>query len=284
MERSRTVAYETGPLSRTRLTHRTGRHANVPAMDDLFSLAGRTALVTGGTSGIGAVAARTLRAAGASVAVTSRETARAEAAAAELPPGDGEAMGLRCDVTDERQVDSAVDAVMERWGRLDVLVTSAGALARGSVTALPTETLHRVFATNVYGTWYACRAASRVMAAAGYGRIVTIGSVLGSVGAPERAAYAATKGAVVQLTKGLALELADSGVTANCLMPGPIATEMNAGSRDDPVAVALIRQEVPLGRWGDPRELSTAFLLLTSPNSSYLTGSVLPVDGGYLAH
>ncbi|NGO12129.1 SDR family oxidoreductase [Streptomyces sp. HC44] len=262
---------------------------------DLFSLAGRTALVTGGSSGIGASAARALRAMGAKVAVTSRDSGRARSAAERLAKqrvpargtntaGEPEVMGLSCEVTDEREVDAAVAAVMERWGRLDVLVTSAGRLARGSVTDLPTEDLHGCFATNVFGTWYACRAAARVMTGAGFGRIITLGSVLGSVGAPQRGAYAASKGAVVQLTKSLALELADSGVTANCLLPGPVLTEMNEGARDDPVAAAFVRQEVPLGRWGEAHELSAALLLLASPHSAYLTGAVLPVDGGYLAH
>ncbi|MEE4596674.1 SDR family NAD(P)-dependent oxidoreductase [Streptomyces sp. DSM 41524] len=250
-------------------------------MTDLFTLRGRTALVTGGTSGIGLTAARALHEAGARVAITSRTSGRAREAAAGIGP---DALGLACDVTDEKQVCAAVGRVHAELGGPDILVTSAGTLARGRVADLPTDTLRACMDTNFYGTWYATREASRHMTAAGHGRIVTIGSVLGAVGARERAGYAASKGAVIQFTKSLAVELAGTGVTANCLLPGPVLTEMNETSRNDPVALEMIGREVPLGRWGEPQDLAAALLLLAGDHSGFLTGTALPVDGGYLAH
>jgi NAD(P)-dependent dehydrogenase (short-subunit alcohol dehydrogenase family) len=262
-----------------------------PDVESMLSLQGNVAIVTGGTSGIGRRAALTLARAGAAVTITSRDTARADETAAKIAKAAASdsssvptVVGLGCDVTDEQQVTDVVDAVADRLGGPQVLVTSAGSLARGTVEELDTAALRTCMETNFFGTWYAVRAATRRMTRQGYGRVITMGSVLSSIGAPARAGYAASKGAVAQLTKSLELELAGSGVTINCLLPGPTMTEMNESSRDDPIALRFISHEVPLGRWGETHELAGALLLLSSAASSFITGSMLAVDGGYLAH
>ncbi len=248
--------------------------------EDLFSLRGRVAVVTGASSGIGESFARVLAAAGANVVVAARREGRIAALAESL----GEvAAHFTCDVTDQEQVVSLMDFAMRRFGALDVVVNNAGVADPRPALEEPVERFREVVETNLVSVFSACQAAGRRMAEAGSGSIVNVASILGLVasGRIPQASYTASKAGVVNLTRELAAQWAGRGIRVNAIAPGWFPTEMTSVMFEEGKGLAFIERNTPMRRGGRLEELSGALLLLASDAGSYITGQTLVVDGGW---
>ncbi len=252
---------------------------------DQFSLTGKTAIVTGSTKGLGRAMAEGLAEAGAQVAIVSRHGDQAAAVARHIEAATGRpCRGYACDVTAPDQVDALVAHVLGDFGQIDILINNAGINIRGPIDELSVDEFLRVQAANVTGPWLMCRAVAAHMKGRNYGRVINIGSTLSVIALADRTPYATSKGAILQMTRALALEWAPHGITVNAMLPGPFATEMNEPIKDDPDAYAAFVAKIPLGRWGELDEIKGLALFLASDASSFVTGSGITIDGGWTAY
>lgn len=255
-----------------------------PTVLDQFRLDGRVCLLTGGSKGLGQAIAHGFAEAGANIVIASRDAAQCQAVADEIARATGcTALGLGVDVTAETSVRTLFETVMERCGRLDVLLNSAGINIRHPIEDYPLDEFQRVVGVNLTGTWLCCREAARIMKPAGQGSVINIASVLGAIGLAERTAYCSSKSAVIGLTRTLGLEWAASNVRCNALCPGPFLTEMNRVLLSEPAKVAALVGQTALNRWGELKEIQGAALFLASDASTYMTGASLFIDGGWSA-
>jgi gluconate 5-dehydrogenase len=246
----------------------------------LFDLTGRTALVTGSSKGIGLVLARALASAGATVILNARDARRLESACAELGAAGLRAHACAFDVTDPEAVDAAVARIESDFAPIDILVNNAGMQHRTPFTDFPTPAWHDLMRTNVDSVFLVGRAVSRRMIGRGRGKIINVCSVQSELSRPGIAPYAATKGAVKMLTKGMATDLGRHGIQVNGLAPGYFKTELTQALVEDAAFGAWLAQRTPAGRWGEVEELAGAAVFLAADASSFVNGHILYVDGG----
>ncbi|QDT95026.1 SDR family NAD(P)-dependent oxidoreductase [Gimesia aquarii] len=250
----------------------------------LFDLSGRAAIITGGSKGLGSAMAEGLASAGADLLLISRNQEEVEATAARIQSDYGNrAIGMQADVTNADQVAAMTDRAMTEFGKIDILINNAGINTRGPIDGLTLEEFQEVQNVNVTGPWLCTKAVVPHMKQAKYGRIVNLASTLGLVGMANRTPYTSSKGAVVQMTRALGIELCEFGITCNAICPGPFLTPMNEPFAETEEIKKFIVGAVAMNRWARMEEIQGAAIFLSSDASSYMTGSMVTVDGGWTA-
>src|SRR5690606_637377 len=249
-----------------------------------FDLTGKSAIITGGSKGLGLAMAEGLASAGADVMIVNRTEQDGKTAARHLASDYGiRAEAFVADITSPTDTEAMVKAAIDHFGKVDILINSAGINIRGAIDEVTVEDFNKVMNVNVNGTWLCCRAVVPHMKENRSGSIINMASTLGLVGLSNRTPYTSSKGAVVQMTRALGLEMAPFNVNVNAICPGPFLTEMNVPIADTEEAKKFVVGATALGRWGELREIQGAAIFLASPAASYMIGSMITVDGGWTA-
>jgi NAD(P)-dependent dehydrogenase (short-subunit alcohol dehydrogenase family) len=249
----------------------------------MFDLSGRSAIVTGATKGLGLAMARALAEAGADVAIVSRHQDECDQVAGEIRSLGVNAFGCACDVSKREMIDALVERTTENFGKIDILVNNAGTAVTVPAKDLTEADWDKVLNINLKGVFFMAQAVGREMIKQNYGRIVNVASMFGLVGDKNVIPYLVSKGGVVQMTRGLALEWARYNVMVNAVAPGYVITSINSKELNDEKVRQYIHGKTPLRRYGQPEEIASAVLYLASDEASFVTGSIYSVDGGWVA-